>query len=72
MLEQLHEDWERSQLTLPQLIKRAGLKLSKSSVSRKLRGKQPLLATEHQALAAAIEQAIAQLERRQRAREARA
>lgn len=52
--ERLREAWERSGLTLGQLRDRAGLKLSRPSICRKLGGKQALLADEEKAFARAL------------------
>ena len=48
---QLLKAWEGSGMTLEEVIRRTGLKLTKSSLSRKLRGQQVLNTDEVQLLA---------------------
>lgn len=49
--EQLLRAWEESGLTLVQIIERAGLSMTCSSLSRKLRGEQVLTVREAKSLA---------------------
>jgi transcriptional regulator with XRE-family HTH domain len=52
--EQLRTAWEASGLSLEQLRDRAGVECSADSLSRKLRGKQPLTTREAELLALAL------------------
>jgi hypothetical protein len=52
--EQLRTAWESSDLSLEQLRDRAGVECSADSLSRKLRGKQPLTTREAELLARAL------------------
>lgn len=54
LADQLRAAWEASELTLDQLLARAGLDMTRVSLSRKLRGEQILTTEECEALALAL------------------
>jgi hypothetical protein len=51
---QLRDAFQRSGLTIDELIERSGLELDTASLSRKIRGKQTLRSTEIESLASAL------------------
>jgi hypothetical protein len=58
MREQIRSAWVRSGLTLPDLLRLAGLEIDSTSLGRKLSGKQMLRLDEAEALARALKTTI--------------
>lgn len=54
MVEQIYQAWLSSGKTLKELAKDAGLEMAEASVSRKLRGEQPMSTEECEAFAQAL------------------
>ncbi len=65
--EQLRRAWERSDLTLDELVDRAQLECCADSLSRKLRGKQTMSTLEAEALAMAMKERVVAGPRKKRA-----
>lgn len=60
--EQIRDAWEASGLSLDQLREKAGVACSADSLSRKLRGKQPMSTFEAAALAKALDRQVVVVE----------
>jgi hypothetical protein len=56
---QLYDKWQKTNLTLDELGRLAGLDVSRGGLSRKLRGKQPMTTEEYEALNRALDKARA-------------